>query len=358
MFSNINDFADHALNEIRDIWPSILPSVSGSDLLWERIVELDSSPGAGISFNRSCRVIQAQDGLLVFNLAREEDWSLLPALLETESRSKSWSELEFLVQNRSRRPLLERARLMGLPVSMPFDAEVSIKWRDDLFTACSKSPSPDDLKVLDFSSLWAGPLCSHLLLNLGCKVVKVESRNRSDISGSATPKLFSVLNKDKELLIVDFQNEEELESLRQVICDADIVIEGSRPRAFEALGIDRHSIRLLQTSAQHHTQLWLSLTAYGRFGAAADWVGFGDDVAASAGVLDHAPDGGYFFVGDAIADPLAGLLAAVTIKECLLQNLRGLLDFSLFRAARVALGAIERLDGSSFAPLKKVRARC
>ena len=43
----------------------------------------------------------------------------------------------------------------------------------------------------------------------------MESRNRRDISGSATPRLFSVLNKDKELLIVDFQNEAELEYLRK-----------------------------------------------------------------------------------------------------------------------------------------------
>ena len=303
-------------------------------------------------------MIQARDGFLVFNMAREEDWSLLPALLETERRSISWSELEFSVQNKSHRPLLERARLMGLPVSVPFDTEVSNSWQDDLFTVSSTNHLPKDLKVLDFSSLWAGPLCSHLLLNLGCKVVKVESRNRRDISGSATPRLFSVLNKDKELLIVDFQNEAELESLRQMICDADIVIEGSRPRAFEALGIDRRSIRSLQTSAQRHNQLWLSLTAYGRFGAAAEWVGFGDDVAASAGVLDRSSDGGYGFVGDAIADPLAGLQAAVTIKECLTQNLRGFLDLSLFRAARMALRAVERRDDESLAPLKKVRMRC
>ena len=69
-------------------------------------------------------------------------------------------------------------------------------------------------------------------------------------------------------------------------------------------------------------------------------MGFGDDVAASAGVLDHSSDGGYGFVGDAIADPLAGLQAALTVKECLTQNLRGLLDFS-FRAARIALETVE-----------------
>ena len=63
-------------------------------------------------------------------------------------------------------------------------------------------------------------------------------------------------------------------------------------------------------------------------------------------------------MGDAIADPLAGLQAAVTIKECLAKNLRGLLDFSLFRAARVALETVEHLYDSPLAPLKKVRTRC
>ena len=82
-------------------------------------------------------------------------------------------------------------------------------------------------------------------------------------------------------------------------------------------------------------------------------MGFGDDVAASAGVLDRSSDGGYDFVGDAIADPLAGLQAALTVKECLTQNLRGLLDFSLFRAARLALETVERLYDSPLLHSKK-----
>ena len=102
----------------------------------------------------------------------------------------------------------------------------------------------------------------------------------------------------------------------------------------------------------------MSLTAYGRFGRAADWVGFGDDVAACAGLLDRASSIDCHFVGDAIADPLAGLLSAMTITRCFSQNLRGLLDFSLFRAARLALGAVERPEHGSYAPLKKVRSRC
>ncbi|MFD1236966.1 CoA transferase, partial [Pseudonocardia benzenivorans] len=52
---------------------------------------------------------------------------------------------------------------------------------------------------------------------------------------------------------------------------------------------------------------WISITAAGRN---SDRVGFGDDVAASAGLVARDADGLPVFVGDAIADPLTGLAAA------------------------------------------------
>ena len=91
-FPTLNDFADSTLDQLREGHPNLLTNVLGSDLLWERSVELDFSLNTGISFNKSCRLMSAQDGPLAFNLAREEDWSLLPALLQAESRCLSWSE--------------------------------------------------------------------------------------------------------------------------------------------------------------------------------------------------------------------------------------------------------------------------
>ncbi len=81
---------------------------------------------------------------------------------------------------------------------------------------------------------------------------------------------------------------------------ADIVIESSRPRALARFGLDAEAAAAAGTT-------WVSITAYGR---ASDRVGFGDDVAAGAGLVARDADGLPVFVGDAIADPLTGLTAA------------------------------------------------
>ena len=86
---------------------------------------------------------------------------------------------------------------------------------------------------------------------------------------------------------------------------ADIVIESSRPRALARFGLDAEGAAAAGTT-------WVSITAYGR---ASDRVGFGDDVAAGAGLVARDADGLPLFVGDAIADPLTGL-AAATAAAC------------------------------------------
>jgi len=56
--------------------------------------------------------------------------------------------------------------------------------------------------------------------------------------------------------------------------------------------------------------VWIGLTAYGRTGPWSNAVGFGDDCAAAAGLVVRDGDDRPMFVGDALADPVAGLMAA------------------------------------------------
>jgi len=76
----------------------------------------------------------------------------------------------------------------------------------------------------------------------------------------------------------------------------------------------------------------LSITAYGRDGAPRNRIGFGDDVAVSAG-LTIAGDPP-MFVADAVADPITGLYAAAAGLACLGATRSHLVDASLFRATR------------------------
>jgi hypothetical protein len=97
----------------------------------------------------------------------------------------------------------------------------------------------------------------------------------------------------------------------------------------DRLGIDVAAIVAGGTS-------WMSVTAYGRDGDGANRIGFGDDVAVAAGlaIAGEPP----LFVGDAIADPITGLYAAVAGLACIGAPTAHAVEASLCRATRYAAG--------------------
>ena len=163
-------------------------------------------------------------------------------------------------------------------------------------------------RVLDLSSLWAGPLAAHLLWLAGADVVKVESRARPDSMRSGDEKFYALLNQGKASVVLNFTDAVDRQALLSIIAAADIVIESARPRALAQLGIDAAQI-VRNTPGLS----WLSITGHGAEGEAGGWVGFGDDCGVAGGLSAalRAAGGATGFVGDAIADPLTGMEAAL-----------------------------------------------
>ena len=108
--------------------------------------------------------------------------------------------------------------------------------------------------------------------------------------------------------------------MRKLVRRADIVLEGSRPRALESLGV--YAEEEVQRGA-----IWCSITGYGREENPTR-VGFGDD-AAAAGNLLASVDDSLWFIGDAAADPITGTTAAVLTLGLWLTGESGLVDVSL-----------------------------
>lgn len=258
----------------------------------------------------SCRLLQAADGVLAVNLARAEDWELLPAWMEGRETA-DWAQLASALDAHTVGAALERARLLGLPV-----ADAKALPRDDVpwcrvqtvgarVQAVRRRRAP---RVVDLSSLWAGPLCAQILRQLGASVIKVESTRRPDGARAGNPDFFDLVNAGKTCVAIDFTSTQGAARLRRLIETADIVIEASRPRALRQLGIDAE--RML---AENPGLSWISITGHGREEPEANWVAFGDDAGVGGGlssVLAHA-SGEWAFCGDAIADPLTGLHAAL-----------------------------------------------
>ncbi|WP_222428784.1 CoA transferase [Denitratisoma sp. DHT3] len=261
------------------------------------------SPGGG------CRLLATADGWLALSLSRDEDWRLLPAWLECDV-DPAWESLAPLLAQRATTPLLAQGRLLGLalaPLALPTTADAPWYSVHHALPSAHRPPRAMPL-VVDLASLWAGPLCGHLLQRAGARVVKVESRQRPDGARRGAAAFYALMNQGKASVALDFASPRGIEQLRHLLLAADIVIEGSRPRALRQLGIVTEELL-----AENPGLTWVSLTGYGRDEPQAQWVAYGDDAGVAAGLsglmLELA--GQPLFVGDAIADPLTGLHAAL-----------------------------------------------
>ncbi len=87
----------------------------------------------------------------------------------------------------------------------------------------------------------------------------------------------------------------------------------------------------------------MSITGYGRTGPWRQRVAFGDDAAAAAGLVAVGPDGTPVFLGDAVADPVTGLYAAVAALACVVGGGGHHVDIAMREAAGSLLGTRRRL---------------
>ena len=312
------------LQAIRALAPVVPATLDGAKLLSERAAILGLERSGAISPNQGCHLLQTRDGCLALNLVREDDWALLPAWLE-QTDVDNWDKVEQGVRQRPLQLLLERGRLMGLALAATESSQVGEHWyRVHALGTQLQSPSPTATPlVVDLSSLWAGPLCSHLLQLAGARVIKVESSTRLDGARRGSPPFYDLLNSGKQSVALDLSTSSGRDQLQRLLCRADIVVEGSRPRALRQMGIDAEQ---LVCSVPGLT--WVGISGYGRTEPEANWVAFGDDAAVSAGVAEACGDPP-MFCGDALADPLTGLHAALAALAFWRGGGGKLLDLSL-----------------------------
>ncbi len=344
----INEFplvqsASRALQQFKALANLHCSLPSAGELLYERARLLQFEPRNGCSFNGTCHLLDCVDGMIAVNLPRESDWELMDPWLgpwydSPQVSPGDWGKLKQICRQLQHKPLLTQAQDLGLAATTVENVPPAPSSPvNNLFTGPRQSveTSPQHIPlVVDLSSLWAGPLCGHLLLHAGCRVIKVEASNRLDGARGGSHLFYQLLNQGKESLTLDFGNEHHIQLLKQLLSQADMIIEASRPRALRNLGIDAEE--LLQVNPG---KIWLSITGYGRTNGNEDRIGFGDDAGAAAGLCQVMYDaiGEYQFVGDAIADPLTGIHSALYLwqaygagaSQLLEANLRDITSYSL-----------------------------
>lgn len=287
------------------------------------------------SANRTCRMVRALDGWIAVNLPRESDFDLMPAWVACASDAEPWPAILRAADAGYAADLVEDAQRLGLAVARVGSVATAVAEAPLRRMAAGATLSRRRPRVLDLSSLWAGPLCGALLAEAGAEVIKVESVGRPD-GARDTPAFFARLNTAKASLTLDFSSLRDVARLAAEIAAADVVITSARPRAFAALGLEPETL-----FAANPALIWVAVTGYGWTGADRNRVGFGDDAAAAGGLVRWTADGPQF-MGDALADPLTGLAAAAGALRALELGGGLLVDAALARIAAGVAASVRR----------------
>ena len=330
--------------------------------MWERSRLTGRWPAGRVNAGGSGRLLRAADGWVAVNLPRPDDLELLPAWLGLAPcagpAGVPWSAIASAVRRGGRDELAASGQELGLAVAVVADAGRLVEGDEQLRArgvgpgrwGPPTTPSGDrssgrrlaDLVVVDLSSLWAGPTCARLLTAAGARVVKVESSERPDGARRGHAGFYDALHAGQEERAVAFTTPQGVAELRGLLAGADVVIEGSRPRALERLGIEPAEVVAARPGA-----VWLSITAYGRTGPWRDRVGFGDDTAAAGGLVTWTAGGEPHLVGDAVADPLTGMVGAALVAGAVRDGGGVLLDVALREVARAAALGLRPVWGGS-----------
>ena len=265
------------------------------------------------------QMVRVCDGWVALNLPRPSDVDALPALVGSPMTTCDWTEIEERLAAMTATEVVAAASLLGLAASaVGATPRPGLPWS----VHCEGRARPRDSApvVVDLTSLWAGPLSGGLLAEAGCRVLKVESVSRPDGARRGPAGFFDLLNRGKEQVSLDLPGPRAVDELRELITGADLVLEASRPRVMQQWGISPTDVVAAGTA-------WVSITGHGRFGPDGNRVAFGDDAAVSGGLV--VPGDPPLFVGDAIADPIAGLASATVAAQLLSERRAALVDVSL-----------------------------
>ncbi len=309
-----------------------------ASLRWEPLVlgraaMLGLSRSGRRSANDSCRLLEAADGWVALNLARDDDLEMLPALLEREISGEPWDDVAVAVGASPAAAFVTRAQLFGLPAALLAAPVCGDPVRSSPLGRAIGERGVTGLNVVDLSSMWAGPLAAMILTRVGADVVKVESSARPD-GARKVPGFYRWLHDpDQREIRIDFGSDAGRSQLRCLLEGADIVLESSRPRALAQLGLSPETLTMRDGA------VWVSITGHGRTGSHADWVGFGDDTAVAGGLVGFGAGGAPVFCADAIADPITGLVAATAALDACGRGGGALLDVAMSRAASSVIAA-------------------
>jgi crotonobetainyl-CoA:carnitine CoA-transferase CaiB-like acyl-CoA transferase len=200
------------------------------------------------------------------------------------------------------------------------------------------------IKVIELARILAGPWAGQTLADLGADVIKVEAPEGDDTrrwgppfidrDGEKSAAYFHATNRGKRSITCDFRTAEGQETVRNLIKDADVLIENFKVGGLAKYGLDYASLAKINPKL-----IYCSVTGFGQTGPYAHRAGYDFIIQGMAGLMSVTgePDGQPQKVGVAVTDVFTGVYSATAILAALVQRGRtGLgqhIDMSLLDVA-------------------------
>ncbi len=192
----------------------------------------------------------------------------------------------------------------------------------------SRSHPFEDLLVVDFTHVLAGPACSYYLGLLGAKVIKVESISKGDAirhrggtdkaaarAGMSTSYLTQ--GGGKQSIALDLEAEDGMQYFHQLLARADVLVENHVPETMRRLQLDE------KTLARRHPHLiHCAMTGYGRGGPQENTAAYDVNIQASCGLMEATgtAESGPIRTGAPVLDYATAMAASFAIASALVER--------------------------------------
>jgi formyl-CoA transferase len=170
------------------------------------------------------------------------------------------------------------------------------------------------LRVLDVTKVWSGPLATCVLADMGADVIRIElpggrdGEVPPDIPGTGLSWFRETVNRNKRSVALDLREEPGREAFLDLVRDADLVVENSKPGTLSGWRVGYHDCRAVRPDI-----IFVSISGWGQYGPDIDRPAYDPVVQAASGwmSLNGAPEGSPVRAPTFLADELAGLHAAI-----------------------------------------------
>ncbi len=198
----------------------------------------------------------------------------------------------------------------------------------------------EGVRVIELSHVMAAPTCGLMLSDMGADVIKVERLPNGDdirklapfVEGVSSP--FVMMNRNKRGIAIDLKSSEGQAVLKDLIKDADILIENYRQGAVEAFGVGYEEVKQF-----NERLIYCSISGFGRTGPYSSKGGFDLVAQGMSGLMSVTGEGADrppVKVGAPVTDITAGVLGAMGVLGALFKRGKTgkgqLVDTSLFEA--------------------------